>query len=69
MSVETIYSLWGSKYKALEGQDQEGKNQNDWRDLAGQQRKLLVHRSQLDTYTTYLRNEVELDLLQEHIIE
>jgi hypothetical protein len=73
MSVKTIYRIRGTKCQALQGPDEEAEESErlerlDWSneddDLGGQQRKLLVHRSQLDTDTAYLSNEVELYLLQ-----
>jgi hypothetical protein len=73
MSVETIYSIRGTKCQALQGPDEEAEESerlerldrsNEDVDLGGQQRELLVHRSQLDTDTAYLSNEVELYLLQ-----
>ena len=74
MLVKTIYSQQGLKCQALQGPDEEAEESErlerlDWSkedvDLGGQQqRKLLVHGSQLDTDTAYLSNEVELYLLQ-----
>jgi hypothetical protein len=76
MSIETICSLQGSKYQALQGRSDKRKKKNIlerlcWSNkdvgLDGQQHEF--HWSQLDTDTAYLSNEVELYLLQGSSVE
>ena len=60
MSVETIYSIQGTKCQALQGPDEEAEESerlerldrsNEDVDLGGEQRELVGKRSQLDADT------------------